>query len=158
MDARHRRLGAADPLTLDDARPSRWFWPWLLQRVTGVALLALLIVHLGVDQFGNLGKDLRHTDLILFGDVASRLARALWWLVDAALLAGALFHGLNGMRNIALDLGVRGRIAGVVTALLTVVGLIGLTFGLLTLYAFRHYPVHHGRGAALAAHTGSPAR
>ena len=128
-----------------DARPSRWFWPWLLQRLTGVALVALLLVHIGVNQFGNLDKDLRHTDLILFGDVAARLESALWWLFDAALLACALFHGLNGIRNVAFDLGARGRVAGAVTALLTVVGLAGLAFGLLTLYAFRHYPVHHGR-------------
>lgn len=140
-----RRDSVDKPVALDGGRSPRAFWPWFLQRVTGVALVALLFVHIGVNQFGNLGKDLRHADLILFSDVASRLERALWWALDVTLLACVLFHGCNGIRNIAIDMGVSGRTRRTVTALLLIVGLVGLVFGILTLYGFRHYAVHHGR-------------
>jgi len=118
------------------------FWPWFIQRVTGVFLVVLLGVHIAVEHFGNLDKPGvrdRERELIVFSDVAHRMTMAMWWVIDIALLAFVLFHGLNGIRNIALDLGVKSSGDKIVTALLTVIGLAAFAFGIAGLIAFRRY-------------------
>ncbi|HZQ38531.1 MAG TPA: hypothetical protein VFD32_21575 [Dehalococcoidia bacterium] len=129
-------------------RSTKSFWPWFLQRFTGVVLVVLMFVHIAVNHFGNLDKDLskggsRNGDLIRFQDVAYRLDHVaitwLWWIVDVSLLAFVLFHGFNGIRNIAIDMGITGRTERVVTGFLTLVGLVGLVFGIMALIAFRKY-------------------
>lgn len=118
------------------------FWPWFLQRVTGVVLVVLLAVHIGVEHFGNLDKPgvmERQRELIAYSDVAHRMSMALWWVIDVSLLAFVLFHGLNGIRNIALDLGVKSRGDKVITGLLSVIGLAAFAFGIAGLVAFRRY-------------------
>ncbi len=118
------------------------FWPWFIQRLTGVALVVLLAVHIGVEHFGNLDKPgvkTRERELVIFSDVAHRMSMALWWVIDVALLAFVLFHGLNGIRNIALDLGVKSRGDKLVTALLTVIGVAAFAFGIAGLIAFRRF-------------------
>jgi len=120
-------------------------WPWILQRITGVVLVVLMAIHIIVNHFGNLDKvgktinGVNHTDLIMFNDVAYRLGMAFWWVIDVALLAFVLFHGFNGIRNIALDMGLTDRAEKAVTAVLTVVGVIGFGFGIAALIAFRKY-------------------
>ncbi len=118
------------------------FWPWFIQRITGVLLVVLLAVHIGVEHFGNLDKPgvrTRERELIVFSDVAHRMSMALWWVIDVALLAFVLFHGLNGIRNIALDLGVKSRGDKLVTGVLTVIGLAAFAFGIAGLIAFRRF-------------------
>lgn len=118
------------------------FWPWFAQRVTGVVLVVLLAVHIGVNHFGNLDKPGVRTgdrELIIFSDVAYRLTMVMWWVIDIALLAFVLFHGLNGIRNIALDLGIKSGGDKVVTALLSLIGLVAFGFGIAALIAFRIY-------------------
>src|SRR5215207_6797336 len=118
------------------------FWPWFLQRVTGVFLVVLLAVHIGVNHFGNLDKPgvrERERELIVFSDVAHRMSMALWWVIDIALLAFVLFHGLNGIRNIALDLGVKSTGDRAITILLTVIGVAAFAFGIAGLIAFQRF-------------------
>ncbi|MGH2588424.1 MAG: hypothetical protein ACRDJE_26180 [Dehalococcoidia bacterium] len=125
-------------------RQPNTFWPWFIQRVTGVFLVVLLGVHIAVEHFGNLDKPGvrdRERELIVFSDVAHRMTMALWWVIDIALLAFVLFHGLNGIRNIALDLGVKSSSSGdrIVSVLLAVIGLAAFAFGIAGLIAFRRY-------------------
>jgi len=118
------------------------FWPWFLQRVTGVILVVLLAIHIGVEHFGNLNKPgvmERERELIIFSDVAYRMSMALWWAIDLSLLVFVLFHGLNGIRNIALDMGVRETGDKVVTAVLSIVGVAALAFGIAGLIAFKRF-------------------
>lgn len=123
----------------------RNIWPWILQRITGVVLVVLMAIHIVVNHFGNLDKvgktinGVNHSDLIIFNDVAYRLSMAFWWVIDVALLVFVLFHGFNGIRNIALDMGLTDRAEKAVTAVLVVVGVIGFGFGLAALIAFRIY-------------------
>ena len=114
----------------------------MLQRITGVVLVVLMTIHIVVNHFGNLDKNIgsgAHKDLIMFNDVAYRLGMAFWWVIDVSLLAFVLFHGFNGVRNIALDLGLTTRANRAVTAVLWIVGLIGFGFGMAALIAFRTY-------------------
>jgi succinate dehydrogenase / fumarate reductase cytochrome b subunit len=91
-------------------RAGRWFdvrrrkvgtWAYALNRITGIGLVVYLYLHLVV------------LSLLLRGpgswDAFVSLARAPYCLaLDAILLAGALIHGLNGLRVVftGLDVGV----------------------------------------------------
>lgn len=129
------------------ARPDRGslvdrnFWPWVLQRITGVVLVVLMTIHIVVNHFGNIDKvgTPGHGDLIMFNDVAYRLGMAFWWVIDISLLAFVLFHGFNGIRNIAIDMGLTARANRLITVVLWILGLVGFGFGLAALIAFRTY-------------------
>src|SRR5947207_15551728 len=101
---------------------------WYLQRVTGAALLLLLILHFWVEHFT---ADVRQGGLT-FESVQRRFFQNRWFVaIDIAFLLVALYHGLNGLRNIIFDFGRRTapyRIA--VTALLVLVGLIVAYWGI----------------------------
>lgn len=139
-----RREGVASPPDMSNLH-DRNFWPWIIQRITGVVLVVLLTIHIVINHFGNISKvgksvnGVNHADLIVFSDVAYRLTMAFWWVIDIALLAFVLFHGFNGIRNIAIDMGLTARAERAVTAVLTLVGLVGLGFGIAMLIAFQKY-------------------
>ncbi|MDQ3570419.1 MAG: succinate dehydrogenase hydrophobic membrane anchor subunit [Actinomycetota bacterium] len=80
-------------------------WSWLFMRVSGLALVFLALVHFALT---HIVTDVADTGS---GFVAERWANPLWRLFDWALLALALFHGLNGLRWIIDDYvrTVRGR-------------------------------------------------
>lgn len=93
---------------------------WWLQRVTGAALVILLIMQFWVEHYA---ADVLHSGLS-FESVQRRMSNPWWVAIDVAFLVIALYHGLNGLRNIVLDYGwVTPRIARAVTAVLIVVGL-----------------------------------
>ena len=73
-------------------------WPWFLQRVTGLALLFFLGVHMYVTHFGGVG-------ILTFSDVAGRFHSSpnFWTWFDGLFLIIAVFHGLNGVRTIIYD-------------------------------------------------------
>jgi succinate dehydrogenase cytochrome b556 subunit len=75
---------------------------WYLQRITGLALLILLILHFWVEHFT---ADVR-TSGLTFEIVQQRFFRNPWFVtVDVLFLIVALYHGLNGIRNIIFDFG-----------------------------------------------------
>jgi len=101
---------------------------WYLQRVTGAALLLLLILHFWVEHFT---AEVRQSGLT-FEVIQQRFFQNRWFVaVDITFLLVALYHGLNGIRNIILDFGrVTPRYRIAVTALLVVVGLIVAYWGI----------------------------
>lgn len=80
-------------------RPRQDFetWSWLFMRVSGLALVFLALIHFALT---HIVTDVADTGS---GFVAERWANPLWRLFDWALLALALFHGLNGLRWIIDD-------------------------------------------------------
>ncbi len=62
---------------------------WLLQRVSGVALLILLLGHFFIEHFAGITIDYQH--------VAARLANPLWKAFDLTFVVFALYHGINGI-------------------------------------------------------------
>jgi succinate dehydrogenase / fumarate reductase membrane anchor subunit len=118
--------------------PGLSFWPWLLQRVTGVVLLILLVFHIVVNHIFNIAEvenDILPS-LVVFSDVADRFERGSYWVLAVLLLAFALFHGLNGIRNILLDYGLRGAVDKIVTGALLGLGVAAFTFGIIAVAAF----------------------
>ena len=101
---------------------------WYLQRVTGALLLALLIAHFWVEHF--MTEDLRHGNLN-YQAILGRISNPVWQAIDISFLIVALFHGLNGLRNIVLDYSrVGARAAQVVTVVLAVAGLVWAYWGI----------------------------
>jgi succinate dehydrogenase / fumarate reductase cytochrome b subunit len=75
------------------------WWAWLLQRVTGLALVGYLFLHIAVISTGQAGAD-------TFDDVLRVLQSPVFVALDLLLLAAVLYHGLNGLRVVLLDLGI----------------------------------------------------
>jgi succinate dehydrogenase / fumarate reductase membrane anchor subunit len=99
-----------------------------MQRVTGAALLVLLILHFWVEHFT---ADVR-TGGLTFEAVQRRFFQNHWFVaVDIAFLLIALYHGLNGLRNIIFDFGrVTGRYRVAVTWGLVAVGVVVAYWGI----------------------------
>ncbi len=73
---------------------------WYLQRITGAALLVLLIMHFWVEHYSVEAR----TRGITYEVVQQRFFRNPWFVaIDLSFLFIALYHGLNGVRNIILD-------------------------------------------------------
>lgn len=78
-------------------RTSGGFNAWLLQRLTGIILIFLLLIHFGVVHNFPKGGGLS------YAVVAPRLATATWKVFDLLFLVCALFHGLNGVWMVVQD-------------------------------------------------------
>ena len=114
------------------------FWTWLLQRLTAAGLIVLLPIHIVVGHLFNI-VEVEHGDLpglVVFSDVAERLETPTYWAIDILLLTFALYHGLNGVRNVLLDYGLRGAGERVATGALSLVGVVAFVFGVSVLAAF----------------------
>jgi succinate dehydrogenase hydrophobic anchor subunit len=101
-----------------------------LQRVTAALLLITLGMHIWALHFASSG------DRLTFQSMGARLASPLFVALDGALLALALFHGLNGVRMVFLDFKIGPRAERWLTTVLWVFGVLTLVFGLNTLVAF----------------------
>ncbi|MFQ6107495.1 MAG: hypothetical protein ACE5QF_07930 [Thermoplasmata archaeon] len=75
----------------------RSMWLWILQRVSGVALVVLLLIHLLVLHYIN------PHEAIVISEVRIRLQGVLFVIVDNLLLGFVVFHAFNGVRNVAYD-------------------------------------------------------
>lgn len=72
------------------------YWAWLLHRVSGVAIVLFLFLHI------------LDTCLVGFGPVAYETFVSLYRVpvfrvLEVALSGAVLYHGLNGLRIIAID-------------------------------------------------------
>jgi succinate dehydrogenase cytochrome b556 subunit len=106
---------------------------WYVQRITGAALVILLIAHFWVEHF--MSRELLRGDLS-YNAILGRVSNPVWQAIDISFLLIALYHGLNGLRNIVLDYSAIGpRAARSITILLAGAGCIWAWWGI---EAFRH--------------------
>ena len=75
-------------------------WAWILFRVAGVVLVFYLFAHIGVISSARLGG--HHTMNTIF----KTFDKTLFVLLDLLLVWAVLFHGLNGVRIVLMDLGI----------------------------------------------------
>lgn len=75
-------------------------WAWILFRVSGLVLLAYLVVHIWVISQGRVSGPQRLDDLFRTFD------KPFLVFLDLMLVAAVLYHALNGMRIMLMDLGV----------------------------------------------------
>ena len=102
-------------------------WAWFVQRVTGAVLLVFLGAHFWVLHYATAGEHIR------LADVMHRLNSPFFMVVDSALLATALYHGLNGVRMIFFDLGLGRWVNKTFSIVLWIIGLVTLVYGTNTL-------------------------
>ena len=78
------------------------WWAWFLQRLTGVALVGYLFLHILVISTVQAGEDAFNSVLIV-------LQKPFFVVLDLFLIAAVVYHGLNGVRVVFFDLGIGSR-------------------------------------------------
>jgi succinate dehydrogenase / fumarate reductase membrane anchor subunit len=103
---------------------------WLFQRVTGVYLAVVLFAHVWLLHY------LLREELS-FAAVADRLATPLWKTIDISFLVVALFHGLYGLWVVLEDYIHRGGLRVFIYSAISIVALVALVLGILTILPFQ---------------------
>lgn len=105
-------------------------WLWILQRVTGVGMLLFVGLHIWYTHFalpvGELNAD----------EITGRLQRLTFVIIDYGLLVFAMFHAMNGLRNVLLDFSFAAKRRRAISWLLTIVGIVWTGFGFWALWPF----------------------
>lgn len=76
-------------------------WVFMLHRITGIGILAFLLLHIADVAAVGWGRNAYNTIHALYESFGFRL-------VEVALLGTLLFHALNGLRIIIIDMWERG--------------------------------------------------
>jgi succinate dehydrogenase hydrophobic anchor subunit len=99
---------------------------WFVQLVTGVLIAVLLGIHMVLMHLdavlGFFGVDA--TEVTSWESMIQRSNQAIWASLYIALLAVVLYHALNGLRNIILELTPSVRTERIVTWAIIVFGVI----------------------------------
>jgi len=74
-------------------------WAWLLFRISGLVLVGYLFVHIGVISLGRAGADKLDQMLDLFHN-------PVMVFLELMLVGAVLYHALNGVRIVLMDLGI----------------------------------------------------
>ncbi len=102
---------------------------WFLQRLSGLVLVALLLVHFAVLHGGD--------GAVTYEKVASRLATPEWKTFDLLFLVLGIFHGMNGLLMVIRDYAAAGWKRGALYAAVLTAGLVLLVLGCLTVIPFQ---------------------
>ncbi len=102
---------------------------WFLQRLSGLVLVVLLLVHFAVLHGGD--------GLVTYEKVVARLATPEWKTFDLLFLVLGIFHGMNGFLMVARDYAAPGWKRGALYAAVVVAGAVLLVLGCLTIIPFR---------------------
>ena len=81
------------------ARTRVGWWAWALQRVTGVALVAYLLVHIAVISTSILGVS-------AFDSTLGFVQHPVFEALNVALITIVLYHTFNGVRVVLFDVGI----------------------------------------------------
>ena len=103
---------------------------WLLQRVSGMALVVFLLIHFWVTHYFPGGD-------VTYQKVAARLADPYWKFFNLSFLVLALYHGVNGGWTILEDYLKEGWWRVILLGLVLLAGLFLLVLGTLTILAFQ---------------------
>jgi len=105
-------------------------WRWLFQRISGIALLAMLLTHFGVTHYFPGGE-------VTYQKVALRLSQPEWKFFNLTFLVLAIYHGLNGGWTILEDYLEKGWPRVTLFGVILIAGLSLLVLGTLTIVAFQ---------------------
>ena len=72
------------------------YWAWVLHRVSGLAVLLFLLVHIVDTGFMMLGREVYNHAIDLYRQPLFRVG-------EVFVFAGVLYHALNGLRLIVID-------------------------------------------------------
>ncbi len=109
---------------------------WFYQRLSGLVLLILLLIH-----WGMMHNTPQAADGIQYIDVATRLASPFWKTFDLLFLILGIFHGMNGLLMIVRDYVKVPWQRGAIYSVVVILGLVLLILGTLTVLPFQvKYP------------------
>jgi succinate dehydrogenase / fumarate reductase membrane anchor subunit len=103
---------------------------WFFQRVTGIYLAVVLFLH--VIMLHVLLKE-----ELSFSAIAERVSTPLWKTINISFLVVALFHGLYGLWIVLGDYIHRGWARVLIFGLISIIALISVTLGILTMLPFQ---------------------
>src|SRR5687767_10144653 len=72
------------------------YWAWVLHRLSGLAVLLFLLLHVVDVGFMLLGREIFEAAMVLYHHPVFRVGEVL-------VFAGVLYHALNGLRIIVID-------------------------------------------------------
>jgi succinate dehydrogenase / fumarate reductase membrane anchor subunit len=99
-------------------------WSWILQAFTGIMLVVLLGLHMVVQHFVVAGG-LRN-----YQQVVQYISNPFVFLLEIAFLIIVTWHAMLGVRAVILDLGLKPASERRVTAVLSIVGVIVVAYGI----------------------------
>lgn len=100
-----------------------------LQRVSAVALLVFLTIHMMVLHYPPF-----HID---FTRIVERMADPLWKAIDIAFLFFVLVHALSGTHAVLTDFGALRPVHKIHAVLVSVIGIAAFVYGTVTILAFQ---------------------
>jgi succinate dehydrogenase / fumarate reductase membrane anchor subunit len=99
-------------------------WRWFVQRITAVFLIGALAFHFVTLHFIN------HAAEISFAGTEARMSQIGYFSLMVTFLIAGAFHGVNGVYNGLVNMGLKGTQKKVVAAILTVATLLLIVQGL----------------------------
>lgn len=105
--------------------------PWLLQRISGVYLAIVLLIHV-------LNLHVLIDGEITYGAIAERVATPLWKTINISFLLVALFHGLYGLWIVLDDYIHRGWMRIFIYSVIVTIALVFAIYGTLTMITFQY--------------------
>ena len=105
--------------------------PWLLQRISGLYLAIVLVIHV-------LYLHVLIDGEITFAVIAERVATPMWKTLNLSFLVVALFHGLYGLWIVLDDYINKGWMRVLVYGVIITVALVFTIFGALTMITFQY--------------------
>jgi succinate dehydrogenase hydrophobic anchor subunit len=102
-----------------------------MQRISAVALLIFLTIHMTVVHFPPF-----HID---FSRIADRMADPLWQAIDIAFLFFVLMHALAGAYVVLTDVERFSSIKRILAGAAIVIGVLAFFYGVQTILAFGRY-------------------
>lgn len=103
---------------------------WFFQRITGIVLVPVLLVHL-------LTMHRYHEHGLKWQDVTGLMANPYWKVLEITFLVLALYHGLNGVYAILQDYVKSPGLRLTVFSLIILAGLVLLVFGIVTVVSIQ---------------------
>lgn len=119
------RAPRSDSAPVSDGRPR----PWLSTSLTGIALLALVSVHMVAHHFvvREIGG------LRTYDQVLQYVGNPLIFVIEALFLVIVTWHAMLGMRAVLLDLALPARLERLVRPGVTALGSLTIAYGLVLL-------------------------
>ena len=106
-------------------------YSWLFMRLSGLALVILVLGHLFVNLM--IGEGIHALD---FAFVAGKWANPFWQVWDLAMLWLAMLHGCNGLRTIINDYATKPGTRFFLKSLLYFSALVVIVLGTLVIFTF----------------------
>lgn len=99
---------------------------WFLQLVTGVLIAALLGIHMVIQHLGAILSffGIEAADQTAWALMIGRASQGIWVGLYIALLAFVLYHGLNGLRGVILELTPSRKTERIITQVIIAFGVI----------------------------------